>query len=286
MKKENIFTKHPILKHLCLMLGISLVILIIAFILIKIYARHGKEYILPDLVGQNIEALRNDNPLELEYVIIDSTYVKGEEGGIIITQEPKDSTMVKKGRKIYVTISSYKPADAVVPKLTDGTSLRQAISYLEAAGLQGGKLTFVESPYKDVMKQSHNGREIYEGEKLPKGSYIDLVVGMGENPKPATVPFVLNRSVEKARRDILLASLNVGKEHYSDRADRTKAVVYHQEPEYTGAAYLPLGSEVELWYCNPEDKDVERIVREFQVDSSKIQVTGGTEEEDDFEIEF
>lgn len=286
MKKDNIFIQHPILKHLCIMLGISAAILIIAFILIKIYARHGKEYVLPDLVGQNIETLRNDNPLELEYVIIDSTYVKGEEGGIIITQDPKDSTMVKKGRKIYVTVSSYKPADAVMPKLTDGTSLRQAISYLESAGLQGGKLTFVESPYKDVLQQSHNGRQIYEGEKLPKGSLVDLVVGLGDKPKPATVPFVLNKSVEKARRDILLASLNVGKEHYSQNTDKARAVVYHQEPEYTGAAYLPLGSEVELWYCNPEDKDVERIVREFQVDSSKIQVAGGEEEEDEFEIEF
>lgn len=286
MKKQNFFSQHPIIKHLCFMIGISIAILIIAFILIKIYARHGKEFLLPNLVGQNIEALRSDNPLELEYIIIDSSYVKGEEGGIIISQDPLDSTMVKKGRKIYVTVTSYKPADAVVPKLTDGTSLRQAISYLEAAGLQGGKLTFIESPYKDVMKQSHNGREIYEGEKLPKGSFIDLVVGIGDNPKPATVPFVINKSVEKARRDILLASLNVGKEHYSNRADKAKAVVYRQEPEYTGAAYLPIGSEVELWYCNPEDKDVERIAREFQVDSSKIPVAGAAAEEDDFEIEF
>ena len=43
MKKENILKKHPWLLHLLLMVGVSLVVLIVVFWFIRIYARQGEE---------------------------------------------------------------------------------------------------------------------------------------------------------------------------------------------------------------------------------------------------
>lgn len=252
------------------MLLVSLAIIIVAFILVKIYSRHGKEYVLPNLVGENIEIVRENDSLGLQFVVIDSIYVAGDDGGRILTQDPEDSTMVKKGRKVYVTITAYAPEDAVMPNLTDGTSLRQAISSLESVGLQGGRLTFVDSPYKDVLNQTYKGREVAAGQKLPKGAFVDLVVGKGDKVVYGIVPFVLNKNSLKARRDILSASLNVGTEHFSGVKDRSRAVVYRQEPEYTGVSRYELGTSVDLWYCDPESRDVEGMARNFKVDSSKI----------------
>ena len=81
---------------------------------------------------------------------------------------------------------------------------------------------------------------------------------------------MIGKTPDRARRDILSASLNVGREHFSGVKNRQSAVVYRQEPDYTGVSQYPYGTSVDLWYADPESIDVEKMVREFKVDSSKI----------------
>ena len=50
MEKENILKKYPWLLHVLLMIGVSLVILVVVFIFIRLYARQGNEYEMPDIV--------------------------------------------------------------------------------------------------------------------------------------------------------------------------------------------------------------------------------------------
>ena len=270
MAKEQFFKKHPWALHVLLMLGVSVVILTLVFIFIRIYARQGQEYELPDLEGTSIEDAIASNNLELNYVVLDSIYRVGEEGGIIITQDPKAGTMVKKGRKVYLTMTAYNAEEAVMPELA-GLNVRQAVSELMGMGLSVGRLKFVEDPYKNnILDQSCKGKAVFAGQKIARGSVIDLVVGLGDGSGRNVVPFVIGKTAERARRDILSLSLNVGKEHFKGVRDRNKAVVYKQEPDYTGVSHYPYGTEVELWYIDPEDTDVERMVREFKVDSSKI----------------
>ena len=138
MSKENIFKRWPWLAHVLAMIGVSLVILVVVFSIIKLYARQGQEYELPDVVGTNIAELQADNPIELDVVVLDSIFRPGQEGGRILTQDPKAGTMVKKGRKLYITMTAYSPEDAVLPELA-GLTVRQAVSELQAAGLQAGK---------------------------------------------------------------------------------------------------------------------------------------------------
>ncbi len=116
--KMSFIKKYPVVLHLLAMLGISLGILMIVFIVIKIYARQGKEYELPDVVGTNIADLRADNPLGLDVVILDSIFRPGVEGGQILTQDPKGGTAVKRGRKLYITITAYTAEASVLPHRT------------------------------------------------------------------------------------------------------------------------------------------------------------------------
>lgn len=270
MVKESFFKRFPWLLHLLLMVGVSAVILVLVFIFIRIYARQGEESEMPDIVGKNIAEVMANNELELDFVVLDSIFREGTEGGTILTQDPLGGTMVKSGRKVYVSITAYNVDDAVLPELA-GLSVRQAVSELYAIGLTVGKLTFVEDPYKNsVVDQSCNGKSLYAGQQVPRGSVVDLVVGSGDGTGSNSVPFVIGKTADKARRDILAVSLNVGEEHFRGVKNKRTAVVYRQEPDYTGVSKYPYGTSVELWYIDAENTDVAKMVSEFRVDSSKI----------------
>lgn len=270
MEKDNIFKKYPWLLHLLAMVGVSLVILVVVFVFIRIYARQGKEYEMPDYVGKNIAEAMATNDIDLEFVVQDSIFREGAEGGMILTQDPKGGTMVKSGRKVYVSITAYNADDATLPELA-GLSVRQAVSQLYSVGLTVGKLTFVEDPYKNsVVDQSCKGKTLYAGQQIARGSAVDLVVGSGDGTGASSVPFVIGKTADKARRDILSVSLNVGVEHFRGVKNKLTAVVYRQEPDYTGVNKYPYGTSVELWYIDADNTDINKMVTDFQVDSSKI----------------
>ena len=270
MAKENILKKYPWILHVLLMIGISVVILVVVFIFIRIYARQGKEYEMPDYVGKNIAEAMATNEIDLDFVVQDSIFRQGAEGGIILTQDPKGGTMVKSGRKVYVSITAYNADDAVLPELV-GLSVRQAVSELYGVGLSVGKLMFVEDPYKNsVVDQSCKGKTLYAGQQIPRGSVVDLVVGSGDGTGENIVPFVIGKTADKARRDILSVSLKIGEEHFRGVKNKATAVVYRQEPDYTGVNKYPYGTSVELWYIDADNTDVNKMVTEFKVDSSKI----------------
>lgn len=271
MNKEPFFKRYPWVLHLLIMLGVSLVVLMVVLFFVRIYARQGEEYELPDVVGHNIAELQDDNPIELDVVVMDSIFRPGEAGGLILTQDPKAGTMVKKGRKLYITMTAYTPEDAVLPELA-GLTVRQAVNELYAEGLVVGKLKFVEDPYKNnVIDQTCKGKTIYAGQQIERGSVVDLVVGLGDGSGRSVVPFTIGKTADKARRDIVSASLNVGREHYSGVKHRQTAVVCRQEPDYTGVSKYPYGTSVDLWFIDADATDVDRMVSEFKVDSSKIE---------------
>ena len=171
-------------------------------------------------------------------------------------------------------MTAFTPEDAVLPELV-GLTVRQAVSELQACGLTCGKLKFVEDPYKNnVIEQTCKGKTVYAGQQIARGSVIDLVVGLGDGSGRNVVPFVIGKTSDYARRDILAASLNVGREHFGGVKNRQTAVVCRQDPDYTGVRPYPYGTEVDLWYTDADEVDVERMVREFRVDSSKIDDDG------------
>lgn len=270
MEKGQFFKKYPWALHLLIMIGVSAVILVLVFVFIRIYARQGAESEIPDMVGMSIEEAMANDGIGLEFVVQDSIFREGEAGGTILTQDPKGGTMVKSGRKVYLSITSYNADDAILPELA-GLSVRQAVSELYGIGLSVGKLTFVEDPYKNsVVDQSCRGKSLYAGQQIARGSVVDLVVGSGDGTGSNSVPFVIGKTADRARRDILSVSLNVGKEHFRDVKDKRTAVVYRQEPDYTGVNKYPYGTSVELWYIDADNTDVARMISEFKVDSSKI----------------
>lgn len=276
MEKIKAFFKKQWVRHLMVMIGISIVLLFLISLFIKLYARQGKEFVMPQFAvsdstpGKTVEEAMAANDLDLEFVILDSVYTPGIKAGLILTQDPLAGTMVKKGRKVYVSVASASAADIIMPELT-GLSVRQATSEIYACGLKVGNLTFVDDPFKNnVKEQKVKGRPIYAGQKVAPGTVIDLVVGNGDGSGGVPVPFLIGKTSEQAHRDIHSLSLNVGREHFNGVKDKASAVVYRQEPDYTGVNKHPFGTRIELWYIDASDADVQKMISDFRVDSSKI----------------
>ncbi|MBQ9473731.1 MAG: PASTA domain-containing protein [Bacteroidales bacterium] len=277
MAKKN---RHPLVSTLLIMLIVTVGIVIIALLVLKLYTRQGKEYELPQLVGSHIDSC-GDTEAAIHFVIIDSLYNEDQPGGFILTQEPKAGTRIKKGRKVYVSVTAYTPGDVLMPDLCNGPGLSSAISQLYSMGLQGGKLKFVEGDANLILSQSVGGKVIEKDTPVKAGTPIDLTVGMGAGAKRA-VPQVLGRTPREARRTLLMECFNVGKEHYKGVKTRSTAIVYKTDPPYDGISHYPQGTEVDIWYKDSEGVDVRQMLRDYKIDSSRIIYDTATTTEEDF----
>ena len=269
-KNSNFLADHTLLRVLLMMLCICGAALIIIFFILKLYGRTGQEHELPDLRGLTLAEAQEACPTAIEFVINDSIYTEGDEGGHIISQDPKGGSHVKKGRKVFVSISAFAPKDALMPDLTDVT-VKAAVSQLSSMGFNVGKLRFVQSQFpKTVLEATSRGRVLQPGTTISGNTVIDLTVGYDPEHPYGVVPFVLGKSPEKARRDVKMGGFNVGTEHFEHVEDRAKAVVVKQTPGYTGVSQHSLGSYVELWYSDDPTLDVDKMVNEFEVDPNDI----------------
>ncbi|MBP5547275.1 MAG: hypothetical protein J6X58_00100 [Bacteroidales bacterium] len=262
MSKQGFLNKHKWIIHALISIAASFIIVVITFIVLKHYGRVGQEYKTPYVVGMyfdDLDSIANEE-LNLQWVIIDSVYKQGQKGGYILRQDPDSGAMIKTGRKIYLTVTSYVPDNAIVPDLRS-LSVRHAISQLENVGLHGGRLTFVDNPHHVVLEQKFRGRTVAPGRRLDKGAMVDLVVGNGNGKAESIVPYLVGMSPSKARSVILSASLNVGAEHYEEITDMSHAIVYKQSPEYSGRSGASFGSYVELWYCDKSVVAMEELER-------------------------
>lgn len=271
---RKFFTKYPWVQHVILMIAISVVIVFLISLFIKLYARQGREFDMPQFAatdsfpGKTVSEAMDENDIDLEFVVLDSVYRQGMRAGTILSQDPRAGIKVKKGRKVYVTVAASSDADVIMPELNSLT-VRQAVSELQNLGLQVGKITYVDDPLGNTVKeQSCKGRSVYAGQKVPHGSVIDLVVG--NNGGSTEVPFLIGKTPDQAHRDIIEKYFNVGREHFKGVTDRATARVYRQEPDFTGVNKYPYGTSVELWYMDATDADAEKMISNFRVDSSKI----------------
>ena len=266
MSKTGFIRNHPVLRSLLYMLLISVVILIAVAIFVKIYSRHGQEYVMEELVGRNYNEVESTNLLNLRFVISDSIYNNDNEAGTILSQDPLPGTMIKKGRKIYLTIASREPEDIIMPDLID-MSLRQAVSQVMSEGFMIGRLNFVESADRNaILSQTVNGRRVTPGQRVKRGSVIDLTVGRGSSDLGTVVPVVIGKNREQAQRAIYASSLNISEHFNGNVVNKNAARIYKQEPECSDVKY-PLGSSVSVWYCNDNEFESQRRTADREIDS-------------------
>lgn len=144
------------------------------------FTRHGEEITVPALQGKSISEVNQileSNGLKL--LIFDSAYVDGGKPHMIMSQNPGPGQKVKKGRKIYLSVTSLYPTLVEMPNLKNMT-LKNAQLQLTQAGLKLGDTINVDDRFTLILKQKVKGKDIAPGSQIAKFSKVDLIIGNGK----------------------------------------------------------------------------------------------------------
>ncbi len=254
--------------HLLIAIVLSFVILWLVLLSLDLFTRHGKVYVVPDLHGNSLAYLTENNYENFfDFQVIDSVFDKTMEKGSIIIQNPLPGSKVKKGRHVYLTIVAEMPEKVAMPNLKN-LSLRQALVTLEAQELLVGRLEYVEYFARNaVVDQVVNNEPIEPGTELRKGTTIDLIVGKGDMNASVALPMLIGMEKEEAIRELHYAYLNLGNEYYINVDDSTQARVFNTDPHPLTTNMLYLGQQVDIWYRSDLNFDFESYIKEFIPDT-------------------
>ena len=173
-------------KQFLIHLGIiSAVLIVLFFGIIKwlsVYTDHAEFVQVPDFKGLELNKLEQFiQDKQVSFEIIDSIYDPKQKPGTVLRQDPDPLSKVKHNRTVYLYVTGMVPPMITMPKLVD-RSERQARLIITSYGLRPGKITEKGADCNGcVIAQLFKGKEISSGDKLQKGSVIDLIVGRKDN---------------------------------------------------------------------------------------------------------
>ncbi len=242
--------RSPVAYHVLLIVLTLTAIIVVSSLLMMFITRHGTHRTVPDFMGVKIaEAQRAAQKSGLEIIVNDSLFVSAYEGGIVLDQLPKGGVEVKAGRKIYVTINSFRQKMVKVPYVA-GRSLRQAKNMLEVAGLGIERLVYeTDIATNYVLAEYADDREIGQDSdvQIEMGSGVVLKVGVEPEKNTTIVPKTIGQTLQEAKSRLWEQGLNVGEVTFDndvDLLDRKNARVYSQSLGHNAGARL--GTAVSL----------------------------------------
>jgi len=245
-------TTKKFLRHLGLAVALGIIILLGIVVWLKIYTHHGQAITVPNLAGLTVEEVDDvTSSRRLRYEVVDSVFSTEMPRGTVLKQNPKANSLVKKNRKIFLTLNAINLEMVSMPRLV-GLSIRQARLALQNAGLILGDIEYrPDYAINNVLQQMHLDSVINEGTEITKGAVIDLVLGMGLSKETTRVPDLVGVTIEEATMVIADYYLNIGAITYDEsmenEEDSALAFIWRQYPEFDEFKRLNMGMEVDIW---------------------------------------
>jgi beta-lactam-binding protein with PASTA domain len=202
-----------------------LLVLLMDWIVMPLYTHQGAEEELPDVTEQPFrkaeEILKSKGFRigEIEFVH-DATYAEST----VVSQIPQPYYLVKRGRHIFLTLSSGNRI-VVVPRVI-GKSERDAVFLLKQAGLKVDEPSYdfhSYHPYGVVSDQS-----LQEGSEVQEYSIIHIVVSNGQFPNRFVVPGLVGQSLEMAVKGLRRQGLEPGSISYEVHSNLVPNTVIRQ----------------------------------------------------------
>ena len=225
------------------------------------YTCNGCSQEVPDFTDLNINQLDVAfDKFDLRYEVIDSTYLPNKDPNLVYDQDPLPGTRVKENRKIYLSVTCNNIPMVFFPNIIyqkgvfeEEYSVRQATTILNFSDLEVGEITTRPDISTNVLEAHLDGQAIGNGDKVPRGSEIDLVVGVKSDSKVYDIPNLIGLTLEEAELALSEASLNTGSVEYDGEiSDSTKALIYKQDPDTRFNKGLNLGHFIDLWIIDYE----------------------------------
>jgi beta-lactam-binding protein with PASTA domain len=188
MKKQNILSRllaNIYVKNLLLIAAATVALMVVVLIALNLYTKHNESITVPSVKGlQAEEAMNILRSSDLGYEISDSVYQVEGIPGSVIEQVPEGKSNVKKGRTVFLIVKARGVQMVAIPELKD-FSRRQAEAQLNSLGFTRITIEEVPATYKGlVISVSYGGRNIVQGQKIPKGAPLILTVGAGGDAQP------------------------------------------------------------------------------------------------------
>lgn len=163
---------------------IGVVVIILFFGLSKwmhYYTKHNQKIEVPNLEKLSIsETEKVLTGVSLSFIVIDSASFNPKfPPKSVMSQNPSPGDFVKENRKIYLTLNPSSYRKVTVPKVI-GLTKRQVVTQLKSMGFIIGKELYIKDLGLDVVRSLEvKSRKIEPGDKLPKNTTIDLILGDG-----------------------------------------------------------------------------------------------------------
>lgn len=179
------FFKFLTSRTFLIQLGLAvLAIVLLVFIVLRWLGsttNHGEFVEVPDVSKMSVMDMRNVvEEANLRYEVLDSANFNPDYPRFsIIEQDPAAGNKVKEGRKIYLTVNPSGYKKVTLPNVIQVTQ-RNATSMLRAVGLDVQRTTYIDQIGKDMVYYvKFKGKQVSEGQKIPKTSKVELVCGNG-----------------------------------------------------------------------------------------------------------
>lgn len=163
-----------------------LVIVIVGFFVLTKFlnwkTNHDQKIEVPNLAKMTLADVENTlKALDLDFKVIDSASFNAEfPPKSVLEQNPEAGDFVKEDRKIYLTLNPSSYRKIAVPDVL-GKGKRQVITQLTSTGFKIGTSSYIPDIGRDVVRGlKFNGKDVKVGDKIPKNSVLDLVLGDGK----------------------------------------------------------------------------------------------------------
>ena len=143
---------------------------------------HDQKIQVPELSNMSIDKVALVlEELDLRFEVIDSaSYNPKFQKKSVIEQSPIGGQFVKEKRKIYLTLNPSKYGDITILDFY-GKTKNEVEAQLKSVGFVIGEYQFIRDLGKNVVRKlRYKGKNLSKGDKLPKKSVIDLVLGDGK----------------------------------------------------------------------------------------------------------
>jgi len=254
-KLKNVFDMLKTPYFLKNLLGVLLFLVAafgLLFLWLDFYTMHGKTIQVPDFRDMEIADARTiakSNHVEL--VISDSMLLKDKPVGVVLSQKPEKGAAVKKGRKIYLSVTKFTPDMVTLPKVFGVTEdYRQYSKKLKRLGLatkvkkevykhrlSGGTILKIFYKGKDISN------DIEKGMKIPVGATLGFVVSRSTSDM-VKVPNLACLPEDEAISLLELNALKIGKVEKLSSRTAANSYVVKQSP-YPGKT-LRTGGKVSI----------------------------------------
>lgn len=231
-------------------------ILILFFLLNNLllpwYVNAGGMVVVPAVIGKKYENARQ---------ILDSLGLRSEQPdtmmdnihprGVVILQNPAEGGIVKRGRRVYLTISGGEVLVSV-PNIK-GRTLRDAKFGLEREGLRLGAIEYQSSdqfPQNTVIEQ-----RVAQGSKIRRDQYVSIVLSQGPTTDKVTVPDLNRKNLTEAEKILQSLGLRVGNMTYVPSPELLPNTVVQQFP--LAGELVAVGQAVDLFVVQAIEKKKE-----------------------------